>query len=91
MAKWEETVMSDEQVIEIIHRCTGAIKDARTEVNKAQAELTWKAREPEIEEARKAGRQEVVEFLVKDGEQGLLVNLNKLSEKFGKPSSNPGA
>ena len=34
-----------------------------TNLLKQQAEITWKAREPEIVEARKVGRKEVVDLL----------------------------
>lgn len=40
---------------------------------KAQAEITWKARDPEIEEAGKAGRQEVVDFFQTHNDAGVSV------------------
>lgn len=73
---WEETVLSDEQIAEVIQPLLAfkaVVSECDRLIAKEQAEISWKAREPEIGEAHKAGenkgyskgRREVVEFLNK--------------------------
>ncbi len=52
---WQDTVMSDEELATAVW---GEWNSQHWRVAHAQAEITWSAREPEIEEARKAGQQE---------------------------------
>ncbi len=75
----KDTVMSEEQVWAVISKCEGTATEARHDVNKAQAEISFKAgeesitklRQDEIEdfynEGRQAGRKEVVEWMRKYG------------------------
>jgi len=62
----EDRVMSDEQ-IEDIYAAEESIQTKVTDFMKATAEaqdeITWKAREPEIAEAHKAGIEKVVKWL----------------------------
>ena len=51
MSDWRNTVMNNGQCL----RASNPPYHNLQSVAEAQAELTWKAREPEIEEARKAG------------------------------------
>ncbi len=64
--KFEDTVMKQGEIHGVIHRHLKKYPHhegypLRMVVAKAQAEITWKAREPEIEEARKIGIREVVD------------------------------
>ena len=57
-----------------------------------QAEITWKAREPEIAEARKDGMREVVEWIERfalryheaGGVKGILLNGEEWREQLKK-------
>ncbi len=75
---WEDTVMTEEQLEQVeraylnedfsvncIRLSRGHTEDLSLKVAQAQAEITWKARDPEIKAARQAGIKEVVEW-VKD-------------------------
>lgn len=56
----KNTIMSGEEILEAMGKSpSGYIRNLH--VAKAQAEITWKAREPEITDARKAGYQQGVE------------------------------
>jgi len=68
----KDTVMSNKQLEKeirkdypsfIIKEQTEEIEDILYWTREAQAEITWKARDPEVEEARQAGRREVVEIV----------------------------
>lgn len=74
MNTWEDTVMSHKQVDDIfcpVPRAKMPKHQALVTLNlpkqlpylEAQAELTWKARDSEVAEARKAGIKEVVKSL----------------------------
>jgi len=74
MNTWEDTVMSHKQVDDIfcpVPRAKMPKHQALVTLNlpkqlpylEAQAELTWKARDSEVAEARKAGMQDVVKWV----------------------------
>ena len=78
MSNWKDTVMDNANLfMNFIHdgynseeegadieRFIKSMEGQRAiEIAEHQAEITWKAREPEIEEARKAGIKEVAEHL----------------------------
>jgi len=44
----KDTVMSSEAVMAIIRQCEGTVKEAREEVNLAQAEISFKAGRREV-------------------------------------------
>lgn len=60
---WQQTVMSDERVFAMVFNCKGSCEDAWREINEAQAEITWKARDKEVAEAKQAAIREVVEWM----------------------------
>ena len=71
----EDTVMDDEQIAKVYRtKCKPSFIegngthhfDYERSFCQAQAEITWKAREPEIAEARKAGIKEVVDEIFRD-------------------------
>lgn len=76
MPNWNETVMGEEELCKVLGCAIGnkvvdkpcPFEDKRTcsllasakFTAQSQAEITWKAREPEIAEAHKAGRKEAI-------------------------------
>ena len=64
-SKWEETVMGDDAILERLggHWENFLIPVWRESLLLTQAEITWHARDGEIKEAEKRGRQEVVDFV----------------------------
>ena len=48
--KAEETIISDKEVAHIIFKCEGTVKDAKQEVNLAQAQIAFKAGMREVVE-----------------------------------------
>ena len=71
---WEDTVMGNKQVDDIfcpVPRAKMPKHQALVTLNlpkqlpylEAQAEITWHARDKEVEEARKLGRKDVVDFI----------------------------
>ena len=92
----KDTMLNDEQLVDAINRfyypgggvgrlfVTRPMNSDRG-IAEAQAEATWTAREPEIDEARKAGIREVVEWLTKYAVHGkstpleiVLVELHRI-------------
>lgn len=75
MSNWEDTIMSDEQIEQVIKRYYKSHLDSvhfenacklGKVVAQAQAEITWRAREPEIVEARKVGIREIMKLAVEN-------------------------
>ena len=72
-SKWEDTVMGHTEITEatakIPHLVEGNIAHHRLVLGKIiarkQAEITWHARDGEIEEAEKRGAEKVVEWIEK--------------------------
>ena len=72
MTDWHDTVMNQIQMAEaIIESNTLPMGQALIE---HQAIITWKAREPEVAEARKAGIKEVVEWVIERYDNGLFLD-----------------
>ena len=63
MSNWKDTVIKDWKICEMIHgdrkwlAVTPWIVDKERKLLQAQVEITWKARNPEIKEAHKAGQE----------------------------------
>lgn len=62
MLTWQETVMSEKEVISFLLG-GNFTPEIGGRIAQAQAEVTWKTRDPEVIEAKKAGIKEVVEWL----------------------------
>ena len=81
--KAKDTVMSKEKIIKFVTDFQFSGKTNRHvlvgEAVEDQAEITWKAREPEIEEARKAGYSEGFEL----GVSNLIASLNE-GKEYGR-------
>ena len=70
MTDWHDTVMNQIQMAEaIIESNTLPMGQALIE---HQAIITWKAREPEVAEARKAGIKEVADWVEKNAPAAFL-------------------
>jgi len=64
----KDTIMSDKQIQAVYNslkmKAPNWIPEIDRATTQAQAEITWNAREPEIEEARLAGIKEVVDWII---------------------------
>ena len=83
-SKWEETVMGDRETVALLRGMPYLPSNEAGWMNfvrrclLAQAEITWHARDKEVEEARKQGRKDVVEKL-----QEYIDNNNVYRVEFG--------
>ena len=78
--KASDTVMGPNSLDSIARQCKD-YKECASVTAKAQADITWKDREPEIAEARRAGGREVVEIV-----EGMLDGMGLNSKEHWKAS-----